>query len=97
MPPVARQSSDVCDGACTAPPAPAQTGSPNVNVNGQPCMRVGDPFVPHARPLEPPHGRVVSSGSSTVHVNGMQIARIGDPLSCGANIATGSSNVNAGG
>ncbi len=99
MPPVARRSLDICDGACPGVPAPALAGSPDVNVNGQQVMRVGDPFTPHEY-LIPPfliHGRVVSAGSSTVNVNGRPAARQGDPLSCGANIATGSPNVNVGG
>lgn len=96
MPGIAFNSSN-CDGACGAPPAPAAAWSSNVFANSRNVVRQGDAFVPHARPNEPPHGRVVSSGSSTVYVNGKQCARIGDPLSCGAHIATGSSNVIVGG
>jgi uncharacterized Zn-binding protein involved in type VI secretion len=39
----------------------------------------------------------LASGSSTVYVNGKQIGRVGDPVACGSSVATGSSNVFAGG
>ena len=90
MPEAARKTVDSCDGSCGFPPAPAQSGSPNVNINGNQAMRLGDPFQPH------PHTRVVAAGSSTVNINGKAAARKGDPLTCGANIATGSPNVNIG-
>jgi uncharacterized Zn-binding protein involved in type VI secretion len=90
MPSVARFNVDMDDGACGFPPTVAETCSPDVSLNGQFALRQGDSFYPH------PHPRVIVSGSSTVSANGRQIARQGDPLSCGAHIATGSSNVGCG-
>ena len=97
--PAARQSIDVCDGGCISNPSVAGTGSPNVYVNGMNVMRLGDPFTPHTRLIEPfdTHGRSIVSASTTVNANGQGVARQGDGLSCGANNATGSPNVFVGG
>ncbi len=100
MPAVARLG-DTCTGHECFPPRSSTEGSPNVFCNGLPVHRVGDgwavhtcthPEVPHGS-----HGGVLASGSSKVFVNGQPIGRIGDAVSCGSSVATGSSNVFAGG
>lgn len=89
---VARKSDDLCDGSCGYPPAPPATASPNVNANGMPVVRHTDLYTAHG-----PHViRHVVATSSKVYVNGLAIARKNDPIDCGAKIATGSPNVNAG-
>lgn len=90
MPGVAFKTSK-CDGACGFPPASSAEWSSNVFANNKNVVRKGDQFEEHGDGY-----RVVSSGSSTVFANGKQLARIGDPISCGANIASGSSDVISG-
>jgi len=98
MPPVTRAKVDQNSGHVSFPPSKANTGSPNVFVNGNGAMRQGDPFLPHASPSpSPPHIPTEKTGSGTVFVNGKPINRIGDPVSCGGVNASGSSNVFAGG
>ena len=98
MPPVTRASVDQNSGHVSFPPSKADTGSPNVFVNGNSAMRQGDPFKPHSSPSpSPPHVPTEAGGSGTVFVNGKPINRIGDPVSCGGVNATGSPNVFAGG
>lgn len=87
--PAANRKGDMSAGA-DDPPTAAQSGSPDVIINGKDAMRVGDPYVPHGNH---PHSRSVSAGSGVVIINGQQAARIGDPLSCGDVIAEGSPNV----
>ncbi|WP_299191569.1 PAAR domain-containing protein [uncultured Litoreibacter sp.] len=84
--------------ACHFPPSPATSGSPDVNVNGIPAVRQGDPYAPHGcGPCPaPPHGRALASGSATVYINGKQAGRVGDPIDCGGAAAAGSPNVNIG-
>lgn len=89
-------------------PVAATNGSPNVIVNGEPVVRVGDPFPVHTfipgAPLDP-HDSVSAQGSSTVFVNGLALSRGptngpapgGDQTSCSDTIATGSLNVIVGG
>lgn len=78
------------------PPRPSDTGSPNVFINGIPCIRVGDHYITHCDPQPECHDGVLSGGSSTVFVNGQPIGRVGDPISCGDTVGEGSPNVNAG-
>ena len=100
MPAVTRRG-DSCTGHECFPPRTSTSGSPNVFVNNIPAHREGDgwavhtcthPKVPHGS-----HGSVLASGSGTVYVNGKQLGRIGDPVACGSSVASGSSNVFAGG
>jgi uncharacterized Zn-binding protein involved in type VI secretion len=73
-------------------------GSSDVFVNGIAVHRQGDGWAAHTCPDIPEtHASVLASGSSTVYVNGKQIGRVGDPVACGSSVATGSSNVFAGG
>ncbi len=94
MPGVARLG-DSCSGCC-APPDVSAAGAGTVMVNGMPAVRVGDPYVPHACPLSPPHGRSAAAGSGTVIIEGMPVQRIGDAIDCGATVAVGSDSVIAG-
>ncbi len=55
---------------------PATTGSPNVIVNGQPALRVGDEGV-HEKCCGP-NTWVAVKGSTTVIVNGRQAHRLND-------------------
>jgi hypothetical protein len=43
------------------------------------------------------HASTLAAGSATVRANGKQLARVGDPVACGSSVATGSTNVRAGG
>lgn len=73
-------------------------GSSDVFVNGIAVHRQGDGWAAHTCPDIPEtHASVLASGSSTVYVNRKQIGRVGDPVACGSSVATGSSNVFAGG
>lgn len=94
MPGVAFQSS-MSSGACGHPPSAASSWSDNVFANSRNVVRQTDTFLVHSDGFH--SGRAVASGSSTVFVNSKQVARIGDPINCGDTIATGSSNVIAGG
>jgi len=74
------------------------TGSPNVNINGQPAHRKGDQSAGSCA-----HGYTSTTvaGSGTVFVNGLPLERLGDPTKCdvsgvGGKLASGSPNVNAG-
>lgn len=97
MPAVTRLG-DICTGHGCWPPRANIEGSPNVFVNGIPVHRQGDAWGAHTCPPIPEtHSSVLGSGSSTVFVNGKQLGRIGDPVACGSAVATGSSNVFAGG
>ena len=88
MPGVARDSGkDIAGGLLIQ-------GSPNVFVNSKPAVRKGDAVAGHGKP---PHASPIMVGSSgTVFVNGKGVCRAGDPASCG-HVASGSSNVFAGG
>jgi uncharacterized Zn-binding protein involved in type VI secretion len=63
----------------------AVQGSPNVFINGQPAVRVGDVYQSEAHPA--------SSGSATVNINGKPAVRVGDMLAGHAVASTGSPNV----
>jgi uncharacterized Zn-binding protein involved in type VI secretion len=82
---------DLDDGACGNIPKPASSWSSNVTVNGQHVIRQTDSYEEHGDGF-----RTVVGGSSTVTVNGKALARKGDAISCGANIASGSSDVSSG-
>ena len=92
---------DICTGHECFPPRKSTSGSPNVFVNGIAAHREGDSWAVHTcTHPEMPHGShdsVLASGSSSVYVNGKQLGRIGDPVACGSSVASGSSNVFAGG
>ena len=100
MPPVTRKG-DICTGHECFPPRSSTQGSPNVFVNGKPAHREDDSWASHTcTHPDVPHGShagVLASGSKTVYVNGRQLGRTGDPVDCGSSVATGSSNVFAGG
>lgn len=76
----------------------ATGGSPNVFVNGEPLMRIGDAYAPRACPARhaPPHGRSLAAGSGTVSVNGQAAGRVGDAIDGGA-ASSGSGDVFIGG
>lgn len=63
----------------------AVQGSPNVFINGQPAVRVGDVYQSKAHPA--------SSGSATVNINGKAAVRVGDKLAGHATASSGSPNV----
>ena len=71
-------------------------GSPDCFANGLPKHRESDHWVVHCCDLQC-HDSVLESGSQTVFTNGLQQGRIGDPVACGSKVATGSSDVFAGG
>ncbi|SVA13745.1 uncharacterized protein METZ01_LOCUS66599, partial [marine metagenome] len=73
--------------------------SPDVHVNGTGISREGDVNTPHLLPGAPcpTHAAPIASGSSTVKINNMGCGRIGDSISSCTSVATGSSNVFAGG
>ncbi len=83
------------------PPQTVDAGSGDVNINGSPASRIGDPVSIHVSPSNSPptgtHDGTIASGSGTVLVNGIGLARLGDDISCGGTIAKGSGNVFAGG
>lgn len=78
---------------CGAPPRTSSTFSPNVFIENEPVVRLGDAWVPHACPLSPPHVGYTASASPTVFINGVGCARVGDEISCSSTIAEGSSTV----
>jgi|TARA_B110000285_G_scaffold36781_1_gene39838 uncharacterized Zn-binding protein involved in type VI secretion len=75
--------------------------SPDVIVNGTGISRQGDVNTPHLYPPNippcPTHAAPIASGSSTVFINSKGCGRIGDAISGCTSVATGSSNVFAGG
>lgn len=92
QPPAIRMGVDASVGHCF-PPRPADSGSPNVFVNGIAVVRVGDHYPTHSCPPYPPHDGNASVGSSTVFVNGKALHRNGDAISCGDTATNGSPNV----
>lgn len=62
-----------CPHSCIGP---AVAGSPNVNVNGRPALRVGDPGV-HAACCGPNTWKA-AMGSGTVNINGKAAHRLND-------------------
>ena len=73
--------------------------SDNVRVNGIGISRQGDNNTLHKKPPAPcpPHAAPITTGSSTVFVNGKGCGRIGDAITACTSVASGSSNVFAGG
>ena len=73
--------------------------SDNVKVNGTGISRQGDNNTPHLLPPAPcpTHAAPIATGSSTVFINGKGCGRIGDAITGCTSVATGSSNVFAGG
>ena len=76
-------------------------GSSNVFVNGLPVSRQGDNNTPHLLPPNKPpcpgHSAGIATGSTTVRINGLGCGRVGDGISGCTSVASGSSNVFAGG
>ena len=77
------------------------TGSPNVFVNGLAISRQGDSNTPHLKPPNKPpcpgHAASIATGSTTVRINGLGCGRVGDGIAGCTAVASGSSNVFAGG
>ena len=73
--------------------------SPDVIVNGTGVSRQGDNNTSHLipGPVCPSHVAPIAVGSTTVFANGKGVGRIGDAISGCTSVATGSSNVFAGG
>ena len=74
--------------------------SSDVKVNGTGISRQGDVNTPHLRPrfgFCPPHAAPIATGSISVKVNGKGCGRVGDIVRGCTSVATGSSNVFAGG
>ena len=73
--------------------------SDDVKVNGTGISRQGDNNTPHLKPPAPcpTHAAPITTGSSTVFINGKGCGRIGDAITACTSVATGSSNVFAGG
>ena len=98
MPAVCRGNSVDADVThCSTPRRSAL--SPDVLVNGTGISRQGDNNTVHLLPPAPcpSHAAPIASGSSTVKINGKGCGRIGDAISGCTSVATGSSNVFAGG
>ncbi len=73
-------------------------GVPNVLINGQPAVCVGDIHTCAFPPVAGPHPpNPISKGSGTVYIGGRPAARQGDLCGCGASIVVGSPNVQIGG
>lgn len=85
--------------ACPHPcVGPAQSGSPDTNVNGLKALRIGDPGK-HAACCGP-NSWVAAAGSGTVFINNIPAHRLGDMTThCGGvgNLIVGSPNVIVGG
>jgi uncharacterized Zn-binding protein involved in type VI secretion len=105
MPPVSRvtdnahcpsdsHGNDCCSHGVTGP---ATAGSPDVSVNGQKVLRIGDPGVHSA--CCGPNTWNCAAGSGTVFVNGIPVVRLGDATThCGGGgtMIAGSSDVSIG-
>ena len=74
-------------------------GSGNVFANGIAVSRQGDNNTGHLLPGSPcpSHSAPIAAGSGTVKVNGLGCGRVGDGISGCTSVASGSSNVFAGG
>ncbi|HEY1548970.1 MAG TPA: PAAR domain-containing protein [Kofleriaceae bacterium] len=97
-----KANAPLCAHGCPACPhptvGPAISGSPNVNVNGKPAVRVDDSGV-HSACCGPNQWRALA-GSPTVFINGKPAHRAGDATQhCGGNgtLVEGSPNVDVGG
>ena len=82
---------------CSEPRRDARSG--DVFVNGTGISRQGDHNTTHLLPGSPcpDHTAPIATGSSTVFINGKGCGRVGDAISGCTSVATGSSNVFAGG
>ena len=82
---------------CSTPMRNQRSG--DVKVNGTGVSRQGDHNTTHVipGPVCPPHTAPIAVGSTTVFANGKGVGRIGDAISGCTSVATGSSNVFAGG
>lgn len=105
MPPVSRVGDNAYNPAdshgkkCCPHPVtgPGVTGSPDILVNGQAALRIGDPGT-HSGCCGPNTWKV-ASGSGTVQFNNIPVARLGDTTShCGGtgSLIVGSPNVTIG-
>ncbi len=72
-------------------PTKVTAGSPDVQIDGMPVARVGDPLEPHDKPNNPPHPRSITSGISNILINGKPIAMTGAAIDCGGVIIGNSS------
>lgn len=83
---------DYCTGHDGFVPRPSISASSDVSANGKGIVRVGDQWAYHTD-HHTIHDGIQVGGSSSVFVNGLPVARIGDHISCGSNVAEGSSSV----
>ena len=99
MPAVCRGDSGDADIVhCSVPMRSAR--SPDVFVNNIGISRQGDNNTTHLLPPPipcPTHAAPIATGSTTVFINSKGCGRIGDGISGCTSVATGSSNVFAGG
>ena len=98
MPAVCRGDSvDIDVTHCSTPSRDARSG--DVFVNGTGISREGDVNTSHKEPGAPcpDHTAPIAVGSTTVFVNGQGCGRVGDAISSCTSVASGSSNVFAGG
>jgi len=74
-------------------------GSDNVFVNGIPWSRMGDVNTPHkyGSKCDNMHSAPIATGSTSVFINGRGAGRVGDAVAGCTMVATGSTNVFAGG
>ena len=87
MPAVSRKDVDSAGGKI-------QVGSPNVNNNNSPVVRIGDAIASHGRNQH--NHPIMATGSPNVFVNNIPICRDGDTASCGHKLS-GSGTVFANG
>jgi len=82
---------------CSTPRRDVCSG--DVFVNGTGISRQGDNNTSHLLPAPPcpSHAVPIAVGSTTVFINGKGCGRIGDAISACTSVASGSSNVFAGG
>lgn len=86
-----------CPGCAHGVIGPGVAGSPDVQINGKPALRVGDPGI-HAACCGPNTWKA-AAGSSTVFINGKPAHRLGDMTQhCGGvgKLIEGSPNVTIG-
>lgn len=91
--PSATRKGDIGSAHGCFPSSNSIEGSPDVIINGQPAMRVGDAFIAHGCGTCAPHSRKAAKGSASVNINGKPAIRIGDAIDCGGQAQTGSPNV----
>ena len=74
-------------------------GSNNVFVNGKSWSRMGDVNTPHkyGSKCDKMHSAPIATGSTSVFINGKGAGRVGDAVAGCTMVATGSTNVFAGG